>query len=167
MNGPIPFTERQLHTMATLYASGVRINQIAETYGVSHPVVRDRLQSMGVVLKRRGAPAKMDCELFDSVARLRTYLCPWKMVANRVGYTGDARNLAQQYNRINAFGRDRYFGGRPKLAAYPPAMLRCARSMHGDGLTWPVIATIFDVSHTALNHAVMELNRHECTEPCA
>lgn len=162
MNGPIPFTDVQLRTMAVLYAAGTSITTISNVYGISTTSVRDRLHAMGIVTRKRGAPMKMSRATFDRVDRLRDAGWTWKQIVKRIGYDGTAKNLAQQYHRVELMGVAHCFGREPKWSSYPAQVLELAKAMHDSGLSWPAIAGAFGASPTSLNHAVMRLENESC-----
>lgn len=162
MRSPIPFTDAQLYGMAILYATGTSTAVISESYGISRTSVEDRLHSLGVVLKPRGAPMKMSRQTFRTVKALRERGWSWKMIAKRIDHKGSIKSLMQRYQRIYLLGEQRCFGDEPKWSSYPEIVLRCAKGMHDAGLTWPVIAKAFDASPTALNHAVVRMENESC-----
>jgi hypothetical protein len=163
MNGPIPFTDRQLFTMATLYARGEGVKTIAEKYGVAHTVIRQRLMTLGIRLRLRGAPRvkDMDLDVLAKAHALRKEDYSWRWIARQLGQPDHLR-LAQAVGRAARNGllgaHNKYHNGRPGIA-YFDLMLNCAKAMHEDGLTWPVIAQAFGASPTALNHAVSTMEQ--------
>lgn len=71
MNGPIPFTEKQLQNMAEMYRSGKNLAQVGEHFGISAFAVRARLLTMGEPTRPLGRVPLKPTALSERCKRLR------------------------------------------------------------------------------------------------
>lgn len=71
MNGPIPFTEKQLQNMIEMYRSGKSLIQVGERFGLSSYAVRARLLQLGEPTRNRGRVPLKPTRLSERCKRLR------------------------------------------------------------------------------------------------
>lgn len=72
MNGPIPFTEKQLQNMAEMYRSGKSLIEVGERFGLSTHAVRARLLQLGEPTRSRGRVPLKPTKLSERCKRLRS-----------------------------------------------------------------------------------------------
>ena len=98
MNGPIPFTPKQLQQMAEMYRSGRSLIEVGERFGLSPYAVRARLLAMGEPTRPRGRVPLKPTPISERCRRLRARGKTVAYIAKLFGLhpSGVYRHLARQ-----------------------------------------------------------------------
>lgn len=71
MNGPIPFTDKQLQNLAEMYRSGKTLLEVGAVFGLSPHAVRARLAQLGEPTRKRGRTPLKPTGVTERCKRLR------------------------------------------------------------------------------------------------